>query len=723
MNTIVFGSEGSLTQFLDHPILTSGRYLQLHEMRKILVACLQRIDKDCFLQLSTHRTDPEDGKAIIATAKLVGNTSDLLCRFVAHNADPGTIYVSMLLDLATSPMGDSCELHRSLVLALDELDKDGSKEYLSMVFEKNLERFGDPLFIKHEPIIVQEATAQVILLAAAYIHRNQPMLLFTLVRSSTHMQGVSNRLSSTSKRAVWLGMVVSMALSSTVDKPDLQIKFDTPDMNTTEAVWYRGLMNIADTRGRASELQTAITTRETALTSKTARTQVSRDRTSTPGTPAVSKPESSAPELGSGLHIIEIETDSDGDDLVPYAKPDSDPEDNDEDPTLVNRNKPKPPVYIRDLIIGLNEKENYDKHHVALSTAADLINRKASFGKEVSDNAEELANIFMGLQDTFEMESFDEFRQKALTATLLASPTKVAPYIAQHFFQGEYSLQQRTVMLVSLGLGARQIAGFDERSEPKSNASFPSKQLPPHLHKIYGQLDGKSNLVDEAAARLENRIIQPMALDAADQLTGPNALKVRTFSSRMAVEKSRKKPIANALAQTVAEAFFYPLTGRWWQQARTAQSPWKSTNLLPMFLRTLALIIHASGPSATALPQMTSEFWELLFSVRNAAFTENLQPVIESILFAFMVLIDVNEDKRRLAAEQTNELLETREWARLVLERMGGANTLSLDLAANTSKHENENERIRMLAAGVIMKCNEVVEKWQRLMLGGMIEP
>ena len=32
------------------------------------------------------------------------------------------------------------------------------------------------------------------------------------------------------------------------------------------------------------------------------------------------------------------------DDLVPYEKPDSDPEDDDEDPTLVSREKLRPPV-------------------------------------------------------------------------------------------------------------------------------------------------------------------------------------------------------------------------------------------------------------------------------------------------------------------------------------------------------------------------------------------
>jgi len=46
--------------------------------------------------------------------------------------------------------------------------------------------------------------------------------------------------------------------------------------------------------------------------------------------------------------IVEVLDDEEEDDnLVSYAKPDSDTEDSDEDVTLVERNKPKPPVYVQ----------------------------------------------------------------------------------------------------------------------------------------------------------------------------------------------------------------------------------------------------------------------------------------------------------------------------------------------------------------------------------------
>jgi len=46
--------------------------------------------------------------------------------------------------------------------------------------------------------------------------------------------------------------------------------------------------------------------------------------------------------------IVEVlDEEEEDDDLVPYAKPDSDTEDSDEDATLVKRNKPKAPVYVQ----------------------------------------------------------------------------------------------------------------------------------------------------------------------------------------------------------------------------------------------------------------------------------------------------------------------------------------------------------------------------------------
>jgi telomere length regulation protein len=258
--------------------------------------------------------------------------------------------------------------------------------------------------------------------------------------------------------------------------------------------------------------------------------------------------------------------DEDDDDILPYAKPDSDPEDEDEDPTLVERNKPKAPVYIRDLLAGLREAENYDRHHVALETSTTLIRRKANFGSEVSDHAAELVAVFMNLNDTFEMEDFLELRQEAMISLVVSQPQIVAPLIAKSCLEGEYSIQQRAAMLTALAMGARELAGFKDE-ERVATPKFPSKELPEHLKRVY---DPQHQLrLDVVTQKLEQAMVQPMALTAADHMSGPNALKVRTFSSRMKVQKKNSKIIPNTLAKNVAEWFFMPLIGGWWAQGQS----------------------------------------------------------------------------------------------------------------------------------------------------------
>lgn len=84
-------------------------------------------------------------------------------------------------------------------------------------------------------------------------------------------------------------------------------------------------------------------------------------------------------------------------------------------------------------------------------------------------------------------------------------------------------------------------------------------------------------------------------------------------------------------------------------------------------------------------------------------------PVLEALLFCLLTLFNVNEDnQRRLAEEHARELLETQEWVEGVLERVGGGG--------------EEGERVGMLAAGVLVRCREVVEKWQRVLMGEMVD-
>jgi telomere length regulation protein len=605
-----------------------------------------------------------------------------------------------------------------------------STDRIQRVLEVSMQQFGDKLYIKHTPILNQEVNAQVMLLAAGCVHRGWPMFLFTLAKSSTHLSGVSNRLSSTSTRSRYLGMIVGESISALVDKAETKMNWHMDEMNSDEARWYKSLTGVEDHPTEVLD----IPLHEIMSIGKAPTTHSSSYRAKS------AKPR---PREGQSSKIISIEEiededeqedEEDDDDLIPYGQPDSDAEDSEEDPTLISRNKPTAPVYLRDLISYFRDTDNYDKQKLALQTASPLVRRKASFGTEVADYAEQLATLLTGLQDKFDIPQFQEQKIQAMIALVVALPMRMGLWFSKSLFDGDYSIGQRATMLTALGMGARELAGLkDEDShltgaEKFADGSFPTKMLPAQLHRAFsGSIQPYnrqiSSEMDTIARRLEKTMIQPMAVEAAEKETGPTALKTRTFSSRMEVEKKRKKPIANDLAKVVAEGFFFPLTGRWWAaQKGYQQNIHASPSLLPTFLTTLSLLLHASGPSTLALPQLTSEYWSLLLSLTRSASLAAEPAVLEALLFGFLTILEVNgNNAQRLASEQGRELLETREWVGVVFEGMGGSGSLVAQ-GAKRSNGEGKDERMRMLAAGVLVRCSGVVEAHERLLVGELLD-
>ncbi|KAL8670769.1 MAG: hypothetical protein Q9168_004711 [Polycauliona sp. 1 TL-2023] len=543
-----------------------------------------------------------------------------------------------------------------------------------------------------------------LLLLVGYVYRKLPLYVTEIARSSLYLNSISNRLAASSQRVSVLGMYLGTAVSKLIDPPERRMNFKSEEMTSPQRQRFLSLTEVQDRVGSIDDLRHSEA--KSKLSFRPPKETISR------GNAVKEKnPKGKTEKASKGSKIIsieEVDDESQDEDLPMYAKPDSDASDSDEDPTLVERNKPTAPVYIDDLISGLRDTENYNRHLLALTHASSLIRRKAAFGTEVTDNSEDLAGILTGLGDKWNIENFQELRLQAMIAVLVAQPLEMGQWYSRTYFNGEYSVQQRTTVLTTLGLGARELAGYGKedmaltKSNPSHNskdtAAFPSKRLPPNLHALYASSETPAltdtpgtKAVNTASRRLEQSILKPMALQAADALSGPNALKVRTFSSRMEVEKRRTKPIPNALAKVVADG------GK--------NSPLLESPLLPLFLKTLALILHASGPSTLPLPVMTSEFLSLILSLR--AHSSGSLPVIEALLFAFLTVMEVNgasDQGRRLAAENGKALLEMGEWVEGVLGHIRGDG--------------EEEGRIKALAAGCVGRVREVVEREERVLAG-----
>ncbi|KAJ4345220.1 telomere binding protein [Didymosphaeria variabile] len=673
--------------------------MKAFEQRKYLNAIINALSNHYFNTVGDNTKT-----SVFESSPLIAGVAALVSELVRGSDTLMEHLVASLTRSGVPALDDSLSGRRSVIAAIAK-----DEDHIHTLLENSLKMFGDTFYIKHTPIIQQEALAQTLAITCGYVQRSQPMFLTMMAKSSHHTSGMSNRIGSSSPRARFLGIAMGMAISKMVDKPETQLNFDLEGAEAEEAQWYQHLTKINDRLGEISFLKV----RENKSNKQGGRKGPTK--VATKDTTSTSITEIQGPRI---VEILSDEDEDEDDDLVPYSKPDSDPEDETDDPTEINRNKPTAPVYIRDLVAGLRDTEDYDRHALALSTAAPLIRRKANFGSEVLDNIEELASILVGLNDSFELEKFAEQKQQALIAVLLAKPAAMAQWFARNFFTGDYSLTQRTAILTTLGLGARELAGLKdtatENMTPPAPA-FPSKKLPPQLHALYAPTPSSSNPLARLTTNMTKELLSPLAAKAADTLTGPAILKVgqsRTFSSRMEVEARRSKPIPNALSQMVVDNFFFPLTGRWWLATRasasSASSIYTSTHLLPTFLHTLALLMNASGPNTLALPQMTREMWELLLSCRAHAMND--KRILSALLFAVLMLLETNGDKERLATEQGKELMETQEWVRGVFDGLPAG------------KDGGEDEKVRVLAAGVVVRCQEVVEKYQRRLVGSMMD-
>lgn len=679
------------------------------EQRSVLYSLLKALS-ELYLDKLDSSDAPTNAKFISAAAGVINGV-------VANEPKYTSLLVTWLTSATGAGLGDTVGIRRAVFAVLASNIDD-----IINAFEQSLHQFGDFLYIKHTPILQQEVHAQVLLLSAGYLHRLSPMKLALMAKGNAFMRMVSKRLEASQIRARLLGMIVGEALSELVEKSDKKLDFKMEETKSEDAIWYKSLVHVSDAVGPVDPLRASkgLDTRRHA-----------------PKPPQKTKPTPRAvPSIGKAKAIIEeVESDEEmDDDIVPLTLPDDDEEDSDDDPETVRRDRPKAPVYVRNLITYLRNTEDYDRQKLALTTAPTLIRRKANFGTEVKEHAEELATLLIGMQDKFEIENFHELKLQGMIAILIAQPQKMGPWFAKTFFDGDYSMAQRSSVLTVLGLGARELAGY-VTSEYASAAAFPSQALPEQMKKLYIEEAGlnhqvptssalkalPANALDTISKTLTSDFMAPLAANAADAATGPDALKLSTFTSRLdeqsksgSKSKSRIRAIPNTTAQLIATSFFFPLTARFqsalYSSASRARGIVFQPYLLALYLKTLALLLHAAGPSTIALPDMTSELWGLVLGSSVRAHAVGDMGVTHAILFALLTMLEVNDNRMRdICQTMSKEVIETQEWVAQIFGSMRGEDS------------SGEEAEVRALAAGCLVRIREGMEKYRMLLMGDMI--
>ncbi|KAJ5773876.1 hypothetical protein N7457_008772 [Penicillium paradoxum] len=603
-------------------------------------------------------------------------------------------------------------------------------DLLKSLLIRALEQFGDKFSIKHVPNVVQNATAQIILLAAGHLYRFDQAQMKEVGRSGAYLNAVSNRLAASSNRARLLGMIVGTGISELIEEPGKALKFDLEEMQSEEALWYLSLTKFQDEVGSPETLQALkekLPTKSQPVRSKPAqkpKVQFSRQQTSK--IVAIEEIEDSD----------EDEDEDEDDDLIPYEKPDDDAEDSDDDPTLIQRNKPTAPVYIRDLTTHLRDTENVERHHLAITTAPTLIRRKIGFGTELAEQIEELALTIVGLQNDNKHPSFHESRLQSMVALIVSQPLKMGRWFTAIYFDGDLSQVQRSAVLTALGLSARELAGNREedtkalRLPSTGDTSFPSKRLSPALEAMYSE--AKESPIATLTREISRTSLEPLAANAADTMTGPNALKVRTFSSRMEVEKKRQQREAQRQNSTVkdlhkvlAEGFFFPLQGRFEimmlqlsSSSTPSYNPFFIPHLLTLFIQTLTLILSTTGPHTPFLAGLTHETFSFLLALHTAPASSE-PTVTAALLSLFLAVVDLNiasgsNGEERLVTEYATQMMELREWASQIFDRTPP----SAARADPSSAVTDPQEQIRTLAAGIMVRLGEVMQRYQGRLMG-----
>ena len=132
-------------------------------------------------------------------------------------------------------------------------------------------------------------------------------------------------------------MVLGNAVSALVDTEDKRMKFTAEELNSSDGQWYINLTNVEDTIGLIKDLKPLEAFSVKSLGKR------ARPVTSNAKPTKLAKPPNASSKIIS-IEEINDSSESESDDLPMYGKPDSDPSDEDEDPTLVQRDRPTAPV-------------------------------------------------------------------------------------------------------------------------------------------------------------------------------------------------------------------------------------------------------------------------------------------------------------------------------------------------------------------------------------------
>lgn len=179
------------------------------------------------------------------------------------------------------------------------------------------------------------------------------------------------------------------------------------------------------------------------------------------------------PKIIEPLKTVEIELDSDDDDLQPYP----------EDSSSLARND-KSPRYLLDIIKALTVKEELDdveRFEATITKALEII--KQQLPNNHSDIATDLLKIFLEIEMQSYVENFEDKKMKTIIEICSIHPKECAQYLCQEFNteMSKYTMRMRMYMLDVLGETAKRLSKLEmpkkDEIKPTSSPSIGVNKL------------------------------------------------------------------------------------------------------------------------------------------------------------------------------------------------------------------------------------------------------
>ncbi|KAK9465472.1 telomere length regulation protein-domain-containing protein [Lipomyces arxii] len=607
----------------------------------------------------------------------VNCSSTVLFELIPPTQSRNVIKILVQQGIGTQP------LHRAVALWLV------SHGIHAKMFESLLRQWGDSLFIKYTSLTRQEVYTELIFLLLTHIEK---FTIHKISQEPFYLEAISNRLQAMSGRARIMGMGVAKAINLS-DQSGIPLDFNEVDEFNESYKKWNSLMMSTD---RIIDLENVWPL----LQSKAVKPFIDRDYNKL------------LPDLIDDNAIVaksgQLDADSDDEEFPAYAITDEDSEDSDDDPTM-RAQKILPPVYLIDLIKYLGEpdaKTALPRQKVALENASGIILRKMNYGSELSSSSKELATILCGLKNTYDLPNFENQKMDALVALVITVPETVGSHFAENITFGDYSMQEKLMMMSAIAIGAQHLAGKSTYNFgiKGSLSLFASKLLPDSAHMRFAAPQDVSlsflgvGEVENAVGLIQKTALQDSITKATDDLS--TEAKVLRISARLLNERQREsKPglvqTRSRLAKIAGMYMFFPLAAHWRYFLASVSKNSFAPMLVAHYIKTLAVIVDASFPLAHDITDMSMELFDILSTIKRDISEAN---ILEAILTAVLVTIQVN-DETTLISTFGKELIDIKDF-------------LDLNWEAITDKN------VHSLAAGVLIKIGQLLAQHQRRLIG-----